>query len=77
MSKPIFIIRIPISADSEAVSAQMDMLEKKLMKDYYLILVRDSSVDKVEFECYNVDNAAFNDIEEIKQMILKQLNNEK
>ena len=37
MSKPLFIIRIPLSADREAVSKQMDMLEKKLMKDYYLI----------------------------------------
>lgn len=76
MSKPIFIIRIPISADREAVSEQMDMLEKKLMKDYYLIPVRDSSVDKVEFECYNVEDAESKDIEEIKQMVLKQFNNE-
>ena len=75
MSKPIFIIRIPLSADREAVGKQMDMLEKKLIKDYYLIPVRDSSVERVEFECYNVDNAAHKDIEEIKQTVLK-LNNE-
>jgi hypothetical protein len=76
MSKPLFIIRIPISADRETVSEQMDMLEKKLMKDYYLIPVRDSSVQRVEFECYNADNAQSKDIEEIKQMVLKQFNNE-
>jgi nitrogen regulatory protein PII-like uncharacterized protein len=75
MSKPIFIVRIPLSADREAVGKQMDMLEKKLIKDYYLIPVRESSVDRAEFECYNVDNAAHKDIEEIKQMVLK-LNNE-
>jgi len=75
MSKAIFIIRIPISADRETVSEQMDMLEKKLMKDYYLIPVRDSSVGRVEFECYNVNNATNKDVEEIKQMILKQLEN--
>ena len=75
MSKPIFIVRIPLSADREAVGKQMDMLEKKLMKDYYLIPVRESSVDRAEFECYNVDNAESKDIEEIKQMVLK-LNNE-
>lgn len=76
MNKPLFIIRIPISANREAVSEQMDMLEKKLMKDYYLIPVRDSSVERVEFECYNVDDAESKDIEEIKQMVLKQLENE-
>ena len=75
MSKPLFIIRIPLSADREAVGKQMDMLEKKLIKDYYLIPVRESSVDRVEFECYNADNAESKDIEEIKQTVLK-LNNE-
>jgi hypothetical protein len=47
-----------------------------LEKGYYVIPIRDSSVERVEFECYNAENAESKDIEEIKQMILKQFKNE-
>jgi hypothetical protein len=73
MSKPLFIIRIPASADAYDIDKQMYFLEKKLIKDYYLIPVRDSSVQRVEFECYNADNAQSKDIEEIKKLVLKTI----
>jgi hypothetical protein len=36
----------------------------------------DSSISIVEFECYNATNATEKDIEEIKQIVLKQLKDE-
>ena len=35
-----------------------------------------SSTEEVQFECYNANNAADKDIEEIKQMVIKQLSYE-
>ena len=76
MSKPLFIIRIPASAPTDNLAEQMDMISKRLEKGYYVIPIRDSSVERVEFECYNAENAESKDIEEIKQMVLKQFKNE-
>jgi nicotinamide mononucleotide adenylyltransferase len=76
MIKPIFIIRIPASAPTDNLGEQMDMISKRLEKGYYVIPIRDSSVERVEFECYNAENATSIDIEEIKQMVLKQFKNE-
>jgi hypothetical protein len=76
MSKPIFIIRIPASAPTDNLAEQMDMISRRLHEDYYVIPIRDSSVEQVGFECYNAENAESKDIEEIKQMVLKQFKNE-
>jgi hypothetical protein len=76
MIKPIFIIRIPASAPTDNLAEQMDMISRRLHEDYYVIPVRDSSVERVEFEYYNTENTESKDIEEIKQMILKQFKNE-
>ena len=54
----------------------MEMIERKLHTDYYVMPVRDSGVDRLEFECYNAQNATSKDIEEIKQMVLNQFKNE-
>jgi hypothetical protein len=67
MSKAILIIRIPISAPVDNLEDAMDMIARRLHADYHVIPVRDSSVDKLEFECYNAENATSIDIEELKQ----------
>jgi hypothetical protein len=74
MVKPIFIIRIPASAPTDNLAEQMDMISRRLHEDYYVIPVRDSSVERVEFECYNAANATEKDIEELKEMTLNILN---
>lgn len=48
----------------------------KQLPDYHVLCPMDNSVDRVEFECYNAINATDKDIEEIKQMVLKQLEND-
>jgi hypothetical protein len=76
MIKPIFIIRIPATALTDSLGEQMDMISRRLESGYYVIAIRDGSVERVEFECYNVENTSSKDIEEIKQMVLKQFKNE-
>ena len=74
--KAIFIIRIPIHTQSTNLEEAMDMVARKLHTDYHVLPILDGSVDRVEFECCNVQNVESKDIEEIKQMVLKQFKNE-
>lgn len=78
MSKPIFIIRFPYiddeTRDKNLISI-CDNIQSKL-DDYHVLPVMDNRTERVEFECYNVVDATDKDIEEIKQMILEQLENE-
>ena len=76
MSKPIFIIRFPHSPDlKESFEHTTRWLQNKL-PDYHVLPLIENHTEKVEFECYNATNATDKEIEEIKQMVLKQLGNE-
>lgn len=75
MSKPIFIVRLPVVSNTGKYEGIYQFLENKLRKDYHVICFMNSSTEEVQFECYNASNAADKDIEEIKQMVLKQLEN--
>jgi len=78
MTKPIFIIRIPFSAttSTETLRQQIDEVGRKLHIDYHVLPVLDSNVQQIEFECYNPVKASDKNLEEIKQMVLKQFENE-
>ena len=73
MSKPIFIVRFPVVPNVDKYEGIYQFLEKKLREDYHVICFMNSSTEEVQFECYNANNAADKDIEEIKQMVLKQI----
>ena len=76
MSKPIFIIRFPYSSNlKESFEHTARWLESKL-PDYHVLPLIENRTEKVEFECYNASNATDKDIEEIKQMVIKQLTDE-
>ena len=76
MSKPIFIVRFPVVSNTGKYENIYEFLEKKLRKDYHVLCFMNSSTEEVQFECFNARNAADKDIEEIKQMVIKQLENE-
>ena len=73
MNKPIFIIRLPYTEDSRDKYLEMYKQIGEQLPDYHVICPMDNSVNRVEFECYNAINATDKDIEEIKQMVLKQI----
>ena len=76
MSKPIFIVRFPFISDTQQYGKIVERLDKQLGKDYHVLCPMDSKTKQVQFECYNASNATDKDIEEIKQMVIKQLTDE-
>jgi hypothetical protein len=76
MSKPIFIIRFPYQEENRDKYLEMYKQLGEQLSDYHVLCPMDNSISRVEFECYNAINATNKDIEEIKQMVLKQLENE-
>jgi hypothetical protein len=76
--KPIFLIRFPNSPElKDKYLIHYEMLTEKL-PDYNVLALMESGIDRVEFECYNALNSTEKDIEELKAMAFKILNqNEK
>ena len=71
MSKPIFIIRFPIEIKIEKLIEWNQELENKL-HDYHVLGIIDSSVDKVEFECYNSPHTEI-EFEQLKNKVYEIL----
>jgi hypothetical protein len=75
VAKPIFIIRFPYSQDPNHMEKYLKMYKEigEQMTDYHVLCPMDTSVERVEFECYNAINATDVEIEELKQMVLKTI----
>jgi hypothetical protein len=76
MSKPIFIVRFPYEEENRSRYLETCKHLGEQLSDYHVLCPMDSSISIVEFECYNATNATEKDIEEIKQIVLKQLKDE-
>ena len=70
MSKPIFIMRIPLEtlrSNPELAQKSQKALQRKL-KDYHVITMGDNTVKRAEFECFSIsDEMAEEIIATIKQ----------
>ena len=73
--KPIFLIRFPSSENipTDKFKKQYELVSEQLT-DYNVLALIESGIDRVQFECYNAANATEKDIEELKEMALKILN---
>jgi len=74
MSKPIFVVRIPM--DSVHDNEQLYHISKQLqnqLRDYHVLPLLDSRAEVIEFECYNAVNTTDVELEELKSLVLKQL----
>ncbi len=73
-AKPIFLVRFPKSFPINEIDDAYQRLVKSLT-GYHVLVYRDKTVNRVEFECFNCE---FNDIEfeELKERVLKTINNE-
>jgi hypothetical protein len=79
MSKPIFIVRVPVRItdreDREHLENIGQQLQQKLRGYYVLTLAEHGSDTKeIKFECYNTTDLDTKSFDELKQMTL-QLNN--
>ena len=73
--KPIFLIRFPSSENisNDRFKKHYELVSEQL-PDYNVLALIESGIDRVQFECYNAINATEKDIEELKEMALKILN---
>jgi hypothetical protein len=71
MSKPILVIRFPYINDLDL--EQFEHYYKQIGKqlpDYNVLSLIDSTVDRVEFECYNAPHTEI-EFEELKKKVLE------
>lgn len=67
MSKPIFIMRIPLETlreNRELVQKSQRSLQRKL-KDYHVITMGDNTIKRAEFECFSIDDEQIKEIQTI------------
>lgn len=72
MAKPIFIIRIPVSALETMGSDKLTQITKDLQKqldDYHVLSMVDNHVSEAQFQCFNVEHMDTITIEELKRQI--------
>jgi hypothetical protein len=70
IAKPILVVRFPIgSIDSRKIEEiAFEDLQKK-MDDYHVVGLRDNSVDRIEFECYNSPHTDI-EFEDLRESLL-------
>lgn len=73
MSKPIFVVRFPYSEEKRDAYLNFVKQISNLLTDYHVLAPMDNSVERVEFECFNVKDVPETEINEIKDMISNML----
>jgi hypothetical protein len=82
MSKPIFIVRVPIRIadrdDREHLERLGEQLQQKLRGYYVLTLAEHGHEAKeIRFECFNTTDLDIKSFEELKQIARQSLNQNK
>ncbi len=73
MSKPILVVRFPYrDTDIDRLEQVTQNLQKQL-DDYHTLFLMDSSVERIEFECFNAPHTEA-DFEELKAQCLQTIN---
>ena len=70
-AKPIFIIRFPYSDGNIGYYDSAYKMITNQLTDYHVLSLMDNTVNKVEFEIFNLINATDKDIEELRTSLLK------
>ncbi len=79
MSKPIFIVRVPVRItdrdDREHLEHLGQQLQQKL-RGYYVLTLAEHGNDakEIKFECYNTTDLDTKSFEELKQLATEMLN---
>ena len=75
MTKPIFIVRFPYIENPDIMEKYLKTYKEigEQLSDYHVLCPMDSSVERVEFECYNAINATDIEIEKLKQRVLEKI----
>jgi hypothetical protein len=76
MAKPIFIIRMPVSALETMGGDKLTQITKDLqtqLHDYHVLLMVDNRVDTAKFECFNVEHLDAITVAEMKEQIINAI----
>jgi hypothetical protein len=77
MSKPIFIVRFPDTAEQKHLSEAAESLNKMgFYDDYRIIIVKDQFTGEIKFECFNAPHTEIEFIE-LQERIISLLNQSK
>jgi hypothetical protein len=80
MAKPIFIIRIPVSALETMGGDKLSQITKDLqtqLDDYHVLFMVDNHVDTAKFECFNVADVTTIELDALKEMCMNALKEKK
>jgi len=75
MSKPIFIVRLPMSQFDEdgTLKAKDAMLSSSIASDYHVLVLRDTFCgEQVMFECFNAPHTEM-EFQELQRRVLSLL----
>ena len=75
MSKPIFVVRLPLYTSDNELKSVLDGFEgHPISQDYHVIAFRssDNTQDDVLFECYNSPHTEI-EFDELKEIILSNI----
>jgi hypothetical protein len=72
VSKPIFVIRFPLDVPAPVVQSNCKQIQTKFT-DYHVLTLRDNRADRVEFECYSLQDVNTQDFENLKKDVLNLL----
>jgi len=72
VSKPIFVIRFPLDVPATVVYSDYEQIQTKFT-DYHVLPLRDNRADRVEFECYSLQDVNTQDFENLKKDVLNLL----
>lgn len=76
MAKPIFIIRIPVSALETMGGDTLTEITKGLqtqLDDYHVLTMVDNHVETAGFQCFNADTVPEIELDALKEMCMNAL----
>ena len=76
MAKPIFIIRIPVSALETMGADKLTQITKDLqtqLDDYHVLSMVDNQVDTAKFECFTANDVPEIELDALKEMCMNAL----
>jgi hypothetical protein len=78
MSKPIFIVRFPDTADQSHLNRASESLNKMgFYDDYHILIVKDQFTGgEIKFECFNAPHTEIEFIE-LQERVISLLNHNK
>ena len=74
MTKPILIVRFPHIEGKNFDLHLKHLFEHQIASEYHVLVTKENSIGRVEFETHNVLNATDIDLEQLRNELQEQFN---